>query len=301
MTNPSQSFKLILKRIIPNSIWVVIIAIYVYIGRLSVWLALMWQVRGASCFDQAKLFLSALLAPITCLNDLGIWQDPQLLFDCTVRVKGVGLFFLRKFTDDLYHVFPGREHRVFSHHRENLVNGDVYIDAGANIGFYTVLASKLVGHAGKVIAIEMVPETMSILVKNCKLNKLSNVTFVNNALSKSDNKPVKASVFAGHFGQSSIYRHESHMVKHYVSTTTVTLNSMISASSLAAVRLIKLDIEDAEFFALQGCMASFNKVQSFIYEALSREKSNEISELLVSSGYDISPLDMRNSLALRNH
>lgn len=209
MTNPAQSFKLILKKIIPDSIWVVISATYIYIDRLSVWLVLMWQVRGASYYDQAKLFLSALLAPITCLKDLGIWQDPQLLFNCTVRVKGGGLFFLRKFTDDLYHVFPAREHRVLSHHRENLFNGDVYIDAGTNIGFYTVSASKLVGNAGKVIAVEMDPETTSILVKNCKLNKLSNVIFVNNALSNSNNKPVKASVYPGHFGRSSIYSHES--------------------------------------------------------------------------------------------
>jgi len=45
--------------------------------------------------------------------------------------------------------------------------GDVCLDIGANIGYYSVLFSNLVGPKGKVIAIEPDPDNFQLLIKNC--------------------------------------------------------------------------------------------------------------------------------------
>jgi hypothetical protein len=47
--------------------------------------------------------------------------------------------------------------------RNRLQPGDGFIDIGANIGYYSVLASGLIGPQGRVIAIEAIPQTLSVL------------------------------------------------------------------------------------------------------------------------------------------
>ena len=48
-------------------------------------------------------------------------------------------------------------------------------DLGANIGYYVLMESSIVGKNGKIIAIEPVPENMKLLKKNLELNK-NNIT-----------------------------------------------------------------------------------------------------------------------------
>lgn len=57
--------------------------------------------------------------------------------------------------------------------------GDVVVDVGAHIGYYTLLFSKLVGEKGKVFAFEPAPETFAILERNIERNNIRNVVLVN--------------------------------------------------------------------------------------------------------------------------
>jgi FkbM family methyltransferase len=61
--------------------------------------------------------------------------------------------------------------------------GDVVIDVGANIGYYTVLFSKLVGDDGKVIAFEPTTHFGEVLRRNIETNNLSNVEVIDFGLS----------------------------------------------------------------------------------------------------------------------
>jgi len=56
-----------------------------------------------------------------------------------------------------------------------LKKGDVVLEAGANIGYYTILESKIIGKEGIVYAVEPVKENLKLLKKNIKLNDLKNV------------------------------------------------------------------------------------------------------------------------------
>ena len=57
--------------------------------------------------------------------------------------------------------------------------GDVVVDVGANIGYYTILLADKVGKAGKVYAFEPDKISFEILKKNIKVNNLKNVMAVN--------------------------------------------------------------------------------------------------------------------------
>jgi FkbM family methyltransferase len=61
--------------------------------------------------------------------------------------------------------------------------GDVFVDVGANIGLFTLIAAKRAGPEGKVLAFEPTEKTFGRLVENVQLNKLSNVECLKLALS----------------------------------------------------------------------------------------------------------------------
>jgi FkbM family methyltransferase len=67
--------------------------------------------------------------------------------------------------------------------RRVLNKGSVFIDVGANLGYYTLLASRIVGDDGLVMAFEPSPWNLSLLGKNLALNRSENVVVFSDALS----------------------------------------------------------------------------------------------------------------------
>lgn len=59
--------------------------------------------------------------------------------------------------------------------KKNIKKGDVVVDIGSHIGYFTILMSKLVGEAGKVYAFEPEQKNFELLKKNIEFNKCSNV------------------------------------------------------------------------------------------------------------------------------
>lgn len=59
-----------------------------------------------------------------------------------------------------------------------LKDGGGFFDAGANIGIYSVLASRLAAGTGRIVAIEMIPETAAILREHLAMNQCHNVTVI---------------------------------------------------------------------------------------------------------------------------
>ncbi|MEM6996443.1 MAG: FkbM family methyltransferase, partial [Myxococcota bacterium] len=64
---------------------------------------------------------------------------------------------------------------------ERLEPGDTFVDVGANLGYYTVLAAKKVGPSGRVFAFEPDPESFALLKRNVDRNGLTNITAENKA------------------------------------------------------------------------------------------------------------------------
>ena len=71
-------------------------------------------------------------------------------------------------------------------------SGMVVVDIGANIGYYTLLAAKLVGNNGRVYAFEPEPTNYRFLIKNIELNRYKNIKLIQKAVS---DKHGKARIF----------------------------------------------------------------------------------------------------------
>ena len=264
-----------------------------YVRRLLIWPIVLVQLRGANLNDQAKLVLSALASPVTSLRFLDRWQDPVLLFDTNVVVYGVGRFNLRRRCDDLWHVLPWRERGLVKAIRGILKAGDVFVDAGSNIGFYSVLVSGIVGTSGKVIAIEMMPDTATQLRENLRLNDLVEVKIVEKALSDKSGECVYAEYPEGQYGQASIAFHGQEPDRHAIGVETTTLDEILESSD--KIKLVKMDLEGVELQALHGAGRCLDRIDALIIEDWHGSKA--IRSFLNSRGFMITDIDRRNFIA----
>ncbi len=270
-----------------------------YFQRIGRWPIILWQVRGTTPRDRWILFRSALASPFLSINKPLEWQDPILLADAQVDVRGVGRFMVRARCDDLYHVLPWREPAIFAVLRDQLRPGDTFIDAGANIGVYSVLAARLVGPDGKVIAVEMMPDTADRLEHNLQLNGILNVAVCRAALSNTVGQFVTAKVTLGKYGQASIAKRIADDTALSIQVKTTTLDEL--SNNLREVRLIKMDLEGAEALALLGARALLDKADFLICEILGQTRSgdNRVEACLGEAGFTVRFIDGNNLLAVK--
>ena len=139
---------------------------------------------------------------------------------------------------------------------ERLQSGDVFIDVGANIGYYSLLASTVVGESGRVYGFEPDPENFSLFEKNIAINQLSNVDSFNVALSDHDGKG-ELFVNSSNFGDHQIYDNGN-------GRACVTIELREGArllSQVQNVRLVKVDTQGAEYQVLIGLLPLLKKQQ----------------------------------------
>jgi hypothetical protein len=88
--------------------------------------------------------------------------------------------------------------------RELLASGDVCVDVGAHIGYFSLLASRLVGPHGHVYALEPAPATYAALRSNLELNGVTNVTALRVAAGDREREGLLHEDRPGNTGASSI-------------------------------------------------------------------------------------------------
>lgn len=130
-----------------------------------------------------------------------------------------------------------------------LEEGDCAVDGGANVGFLTILMSKLVGPTGHVYAFEPGGNNLPKLAANIALNKVENVSVIDKPLSDRSGAVVTLHEH-DHPGYNSLWPDLSKEVTAKRSVTTTTLEKELLGRP--APMLIKLDIEGAELEALKG-------------------------------------------------
>jgi FkbM family methyltransferase len=132
-----------------------------------------------------------------------------------------------------------------------LCPGDVFVDVGANIGYFSVLAATRVGDTGAVFAFEPDPENFRLLVANVARNDLGyQVTPVAAALSDAA-------------GQGQLYLSTDNLGDHRVyaaddprESVPIVLHqgSEFLAGRLSRVDLLKVDTQGSEFQVIAGLM-----------------------------------------------
>jgi len=128
-----------------------------------------------------------------------------------------------------------------------LKEGDVFVEAGAYIGRYGIIANQRVGSTGRIILIEPSPSTFQELKRNISG---PTVTLVEKALWKQSGKQhffIKESP-SGH----RIMPYIENLKDDFVVVEVARLSEILNELSISRVDLLAWDIEGAEMEALQG-------------------------------------------------
>src|SRR5262245_22776551 len=132
-----------------------------------------------------------------------------------------------------------------------LTPGMVVVDAGANIGEITVRAARLVGHRGRVFAMEASPVAIKGLRYNVELNHLTNVKICQLAVGDRDAVTDFLLGEGRASGSSSLFRPHD-FTGETVPVELVRFDTFLAREHPGAVDLVKLDVEGAELAALKG-------------------------------------------------
>ena len=127
--------------------------------------------------------------------------------------------------------------------------GDCFIDVGANIGHYSLLASRLVGDTGRVVAIEAAPWIHAWLDRHVALNRRRNIRTV--AVAAAATRGV-VKLYAGNPGNIGKTSTIASSGASGVDVPAVPLAEILQADECAHARIIKIDVEGAELQVLRG-------------------------------------------------
>ena len=185
--------------------------------------------------------------------------------------------------------------------RENLKPGNVFLDAGANVGFYSLVAASVVGVAGKVISVEADPFNASRLAANISLSGAKNVRVVNVGLSdKTETLRLGLNDAGNRSGNSFLYDGPKG-----VTVECKTLTDVLLTEGIKKVDGAKFDIEGFEFKVIQKFFQDGKTElwpRFFIVEQndfFEKKGGGDTVGLLKQNGYAVSQISELNYFAVR--
>jgi len=129
--------------------------------------------------------------------------------------------------------------------------GMVVVDIGANIGYYTLIAARLLKDDGRVYSFEPEPNNYELLVKNIRINGCTNVIPLQKAVSNIGGK-VRLFLDEVNLGKHSLSEYNV-LKAGFVEVEAVTLDDFFeSVVKNNKVNLIKIDTEGAEGLIIEG-------------------------------------------------
>ncbi len=129
--------------------------------------------------------------------------------------------------------------------------GHVFYDIGANIGYFTLVAARMVGRDGRVVAFEPVPWCADAVATNIALNELANAEVRAEAVGAASGRAgLRVVRDASQSMLASLSRGAD--AREEIDVEVVALDDLVSSAAIPPPDVLKLDIEGAEILALAG-------------------------------------------------
>ena len=174
--------------------------------------------------------------------------------------------------------------------------GDVFLDVGANVGFFSLLAARAVGPAGQVYAVEPVPANAEQIRRGARRNRLA-VDVLELALT--DRTGTTTLVLAMHPGGAAVASAAAPPdPTGTIEVETDTVDRLVSSGRIRVPSVVKVDVEGAESEVLAGMTATLATHRPAVIceidgadpGELDRKRS-ELTAAFDGAGYRIHPLD----------
>jgi FkbM family methyltransferase len=174
--------------------------------------------------------------------------------------------------------------------------GDIFVDIGSHFGYFTLLASRLVGPTGKVVAIEAMPSTYAMISQNVARNGLKNVELHNCAAFNKTQKLTFRDFGVVHSSLNTAFDVRGALEGKDAGFTEISVNAVPADELLAQYRsrriaMIKIDAESSEEFVLEGLSETLKHNRPAILLELGGSNTDDASRvgkivgLLEAAGY----------------
>jgi FkbM family methyltransferase len=172
----------------------------------------------------------------------------------------------------------------------------VFYDIGANVGFFTVIAARLVGPGGSVYAFEPVPENAAYIQLNVDLNRFRNVTVVRKAVSSSPGQgQLWLAEYAG--GGALTTAAVPPDATQLIDVDLVSIDDLVFQQKWRPPAVVKIDVEGAEIEVLQGMLRTLREIRPVVLYEIDDEwlagfqrKYQACESLLTELGYRVTRL-----------
>lgn len=221
-----------MKRYLVKMAW----RLFIFVGRI---ILKTFRAVGVDIKPQAYTQLISMVRAILALiipdkvqvDDINLWVGTGI--DCKIR---------------MFQYVVGYESFAIQMLKEHLKKGDYFIDIGAHIGYFSLVAGRLVGAEGRVYAFEPEPNNFAQLLKNIEANGYNNIVPIQKAVSNitsiCDLKLDKNSCC------NSLYLAPEQIGTIKVDATT--LDEFFAIERWPPVSFIKMDAQGGEYHILDG-------------------------------------------------
>ena len=171
---------------------------------------------------------------------------------------------------------------------ESLVKPSMVVyDIGANVGYFSLLASVLTGTEGKVFAFEPLPRNTRYIHRHLQINKLKNVEVIEAAVSDHEGEAyfdLGPSTAMGHLASEGELK-----------VIMVSLDRMVDEGRLPPADVMKVDVEGAEYDVLRGAKKMLETQRPILFlDTHGRKPHHFTVALLDELGYRFEILDGKN-------
>ena len=162
-------------------------------------------------------------------------------------------------------------------------NRILFIDCGCNYGFYSFFTASI-SNKNKIISVEASKKTSIEFLRNLELNKFSNITFVNKAISNLDASIINFNESENDWESSET--HSDFKISSILSIKTIKLDTLVNKINLKDYQtIIKLDIEGGEAKALEGGFNLIKKASPLIIIEFSKFLFNDQSKVMFLNNF----------------
>lgn len=179
---------------------------------------------------------------------------------------------------------------------EPIINiNDILIDVGSNRGIYTDFFRKKLNGSGKIYSIELCPDNCRIL--NELFSDCENIIVLNNAVTNSDKL---ITYFKGNDSNTNnIIGHDMNYNINNESGLIAGIRLDTLLNDYEEIKLIKIDVEGAEYSVLQGMSGIINKIKFVLVECHLDNDWNEIRNLLLND-YNLECINVKTNEVITN-
>jgi FkbM family methyltransferase len=167
--------------------------------------------------------------------------------------------------------------------RQYVSSGDTVYDIGANIGYVSLSLAKRVGPQGAVIAFEPIPQNIQAFRRNIALNRIENVRLLECAASDRAGDAVIRLV--ENSATASLVWHRNNPAATEFSIHTVAVDELVERGELAHPSFVKIDVEGAEGFVLQGMQRTIAAARPVLFVECSDAGRAQAWKLLTELNY----------------